>query len=78
MAQAVIAPAHQTTGRNNSHTQKSERLHATSAGFAPSSLFRLLALRLLVRLPYEKNPHRERWQDSAHSPNACESVRHHR
>lgn len=73
-----MAPAHQTTGRNNSHTQKSERLHATSAGFAPSSLFRLLALPLLVRLPYEKNPHRERWQDSAHSLNACESVRHHR
>ena len=31
-----------------------------------------------VRLSYEKNPLRGSGQGFAHSPNACESVRHHR
>ena len=28
MAQAVMAPAHQTTGKNSSHTQRSAHVHA--------------------------------------------------
>lgn len=62
MAQAVMAPAHQTRGRKISQGIRSDLRNVTSAVPAPSFCFAFL-------LFYEMNRLRGSGQDRAHSPN---------